>query len=142
MGCDIHCFVEKKDKDNWVQIKGFKSTYEHKKGEKVDEIYDYRWYYLFAKLADVRNYHKNYKPWKEVQGLPDDISLGLKEYFGEWDSDIHSCSSYTLSELINLRDDKDNEDLMEFFDHVIPQIEHLSSVDSNDDVRIVFGFDN
>ena len=61
MGCDIHCYVEYKNKaiDRWSPFGG--------------AINPGRNYDIFAKLAGVRNYN-GVKPVAERRGMPDDAA--------------------------------------------------------------------
>ena len=106
MGCDIHTYIEyrnvRKDKDTWICGDYFKLNSNYSNIEdKYDivHIYDNRDYRLFSILADVRNYSGN-MPISQPKGLPNDCcDFVNKEY--EYDyGDSHSCSYFTLDELI------------------------------------------
>ena len=98
MGCDIHIYVERKKNDKWYNcdyfIPSIKGGY-----ERIETCGD-RNYALFATLADVRNYG-NTKYICEPKGFPDDASDYVKDEYGTWFFDGHSCSYLTLQELID-----------------------------------------
>lgn len=117
MGCDIHCFVEKKDlkTGKWEKITGFKSDFYDKDSDYFstdrfkngDSILDARNYNEFAILANVRNGFgfggcdtgDPIKPISMPKGLPDDISEEVKLKAEEWGSDGHSHSWLTIKEI-------------------------------------------
>lgn len=82
MGCDIHCYAEKKTRCGYKVV--------------LKNAFDYRDYGLFGFLADVRNY-SNIPPISIPRGLPQDVSLEVKSYtclnFG------HSYSWLSVKEL-------------------------------------------
>lgn len=57
-------------------------------------------YYLFAVLADVRNYGDAFVPIAEPRGLPEDVSIKIKRISDYWGGDGHSHSYFTLKELL------------------------------------------
>lgn len=67
MGCDIHCYIEYKDKN---------SSYWHDFGGRINPG---RFYSIFASLAGVRN-SGDIVPIAKPRGIPDDVS-----YEAEWD---------------------------------------------------------
>jgi hypothetical protein len=129
MGCDIHLFVEVRDKpgEPW-RLQPVHWSYEHD-GKKIEQVgFDWRSYDIFAMLAGVRNGSgfagsdtgDGFVPIAEPRGLPDDISRELSsiyhdEPFGDddtrwqtlrdthgssWLGD-HSHSYVTLRELLS-----------------------------------------
>lgn len=117
MGCDIHSFAEKRNKETnkWEKVENAFTlgSYdkERMKKDKGDCPFDWRSYSMFAFLAGVRNYDCC-EPLSEPKGLPDD-----SEYLNEWkesdgwggettrkaeilDNDYHSYSHLTLKELM------------------------------------------
>ena len=116
MGCDIHLYVERREGNRWWKVKdGFKSSmYDESRdyfsGDKFkdcDSPYSDRDYTVFAYLADVRNGYgfagcdtgNAIKPIAQPRGLPEDVSLTLKDDSDWFDADGHSHSYLTLREL-------------------------------------------
>ena len=158
MGCDIHSFAERRNKQT-------------NKWEKVGENpFDWRSYSMFAFLAGVRNYD-HCEPLSEPKGLPNDISDEVKEEYGDGDGwYYHSASFLTAKELLDFDYDKTfwnrrvtkqtssnswngaslaeeregkvltyRENLGEsFFTH----LNELKELGEPEDIRIVFWFDN
>lgn len=106
MGADIHLFVEKKDENGkWQSLDEWSKEDCDEDDEYCvpdvpygKELYRDRNYYLFALLADVRNYD-DIKPIHAPKGLPDDVSEPVKKRSDYEDGDAHSHSWYTLKEL-------------------------------------------
>ena len=84
MGCDIHTCVEVKSGDKWELV--------------AEDWMDGRSYSIFGFLADVRNYSR-VTPISDRKGLPEDMSKGTRESFGDG-IDWHSSSWLTLAELL------------------------------------------
>lgn len=121
MGCDIHCYAEKKENGKWVKVvKAFPNRYyDPSKENKIDddgyewnpefkdEPYSGRNYDLFGILADVRNGRgfagiqtgEGFNPICDPKGLPIDVSDEVKKSSDDWGSDGHSHSWFTLKEL-------------------------------------------
>ena len=114
MGCDIHLFVEYKDKAGkwhrarpritaeWAVQANAEAKAKAKPGEKpylyAEKVwYDNRNYDLFAMLADVRN--DGFNPISAPKGLPRNVSPSVKKESDGWDCDGHSHSWLTLAEL-------------------------------------------
>jgi len=100
MGCDIHSFTEKRNKEN-------------NKWEIVEDSnpFDWRSYSVFAFIADVRNYD-HCEPISLPKGLPDDSEFLNTETDDGWggtetekkrieEMDYHSKSYLTLKELLD-----------------------------------------
>lgn len=109
MGCDIHCYAERKNKDGKWEIVGNKE-----KGEdgwvNIDyEPYVNRNYNLFAILANVRNgtafagckTGEGFNPISNPKGVPSDASEEYASLSEQWDSNGHSHSYFTLRELLD-----------------------------------------
>ena len=97
MGCDIHMFVEVKQKDNdwWQSFDAiFPYPYYHPENaptrynkQFTDEPYNDRNYDLFSALAGVRNGYAfagcdtgdAIKPIQDPRGLPDNVSDEVKK---------------------------------------------------------------
>lgn len=115
MGCDIHCFVEKKVNRKWKKITGFVSDLYRKDNEyfsgpkfkNSESPIDGRVYSLFAILANVRNGRgfagcdtgDRVDPISNPKGLPEDCSIEVKKEADSWGSDGHSHSYLTVKEL-------------------------------------------
>jgi hypothetical protein len=111
MGCDIHFYVEKKNKagTKWVSADVWEKddNYVHVPYEK--RYYSGRNYNLFAILADVRNGSgfagcktgEGFNPISQPKGLPDDVSKEMKQASEGMGGDGHSHSWFTLRELLD-----------------------------------------
>lgn len=160
MGCDIHCYVEKRTPTgDWVMEHDFRSDWyeeghsyfgadEFKSG--ADAPIDQRNYALFGFLAGVRSdvtpaLHwlgerrgdDPFSPW--ARGTPPDCSAAMKEIMD--DVDYHSHSWLTLGELrtawhaAQFSGEGDEFDLTDC-------IQQLEQRGGDDEIRIVFAFDN
>lgn len=97
MGCDIHSFAEKKDKNgNWEVIPDF-------------EPFEVRSYRVYGWLANVRNYSA-LTPIAERRGFPEDASAEVNENYEFWDCDAHSVSWLFVDELLAFNYDAVCED--------------------------------
>jgi len=140
MGCDIHAHFEVKINDKW----------EHYSIPNIK-----RNYYLFTKMAGVRNYDDEIKPISSPKGIPKDISVITKICIKLWEGAGHSYSwlnSQEIKEVIkfleDLYDDKSwkvhHEEFGYFFgngfnDFIDSKEEFLKEIE---DLRLVFWFDN
>jgi hypothetical protein len=161
MGCDIHGFIEVKQKDRWVC-------------KKKHNLKLHRDYYLFTLLADVRNYSKiEYEQklyprkclFDEFRGLPSDVSNFVEKESNNWGCDGHSHSFITLEEFEKIDydepifpiDGSPAKLIMDNFNNVkvtlreiiksncdyFEIIDELKSLKKKpDEVRLVFWFDN
>ena len=112
MGCDIHIYTEKlktvNDKKQWINCDYWiKNSYYDPIEEDpweteyaVHEFYQERDYELFAALAGVRT---NGGPVVPLKGFPDNASEPIRELYKRWDSDGHSHSYLTITELKQLQ---------------------------------------
>lgn len=168
MGCDVHMYVEYKRKANinheWRCGDYFRvdNPLTEKPAIKRVDLYGERDYSLFAVLADVRN--SNLCEYiSEPKGLPDDATDYVRREYAAWGNDAHSCSHFTLRELIEYHDEHKPKDALGYY-VLKPLIERLkqradeldviwdfewrNSLTSNaahqraDNIRIVFWFDN
>lgn len=96
MGCDIHTVVERKVDGKYEAIPGF-------------EPFDWRSYFMYGFLADVRNY-SDVPPLAKPRGLPDDVSEEVRELVDVWGMDGHSHSWLSVAELLDFRYDERVED--------------------------------
>ena len=141
MGCDIH---------GWVEITNiYKNSPEF-----IDAIIELpyrRNYAWFATLAGVRNSF-NLKVLSEPKGLPDKMSIMAELLRAEWKDDGHSYSYLTYKELRGI----DWLQLVPYADGPMQltkavgptwfglwlMLGYLASVYGEDNVRMVFWFDN
>lgn len=154
MGADIHSYLEKRVNGVWVaqgefeeEDNGDGSTYLHQPYRKGP--YSGRNYWLFAILADVRNYTDHFTPWDVERGVPDDASAVYSHLVEQWDGDGHSHSWYTLPELIEhrrrtlLQGGDYLDATRDFFQQVFDFVEGCRDESTTDeDFRLVFFFDN
>jgi hypothetical protein len=96
MGCDIHSYAEKKTDNRWKMIPDLNP-------------FDWRSYGMYGFLANVRNYSA-VPPISEPRGLPDDASEDVKDKKEYWDTDAHSASWLSLTELLGFDYDAPLED--------------------------------
>lgn len=145
MGCDIHCFVEHKNKETgeWEKVEGKWGTYE---GWREDDsspsyrpVYSGGNYQLFGYLAGVRG--EEYDIRSEQRGYPSDAHPDHLKHID--DGDLHSHSYFMLTELLNWNlwwDKEAQEDVKWFYEDVIGQ---LMLIDEDwDNVRLLFCFDS
>jgi hypothetical protein len=115
MGCDIHCYGERRVNGAWEVFDGPLSSwsrYERKHEEEDDEgnviatrriplpVYSGRNYALFTILAGVRDYGpRESKRIADPRGVPDDASADYLFIVESWGVDGHSHSWLTLREL-------------------------------------------
>ncbi len=140
MGCDIHLHIEMKVKGKWL----------HYGCPSMDR--DYR---LFAKMANVRNYH-GIDPISEARGFPcDGVSEVTAVCYAHDKPDVHDISWLTKTEIEELTgwyESKHTWDVVGHRDwkcwnhHCIKSYlcgnNITSSVEGIEDVRFVFWFDN
>lgn len=114
MGCDIHLYVEKLEKEKWVSADKWskEKNDDDSDMERVaydDQIYTGRNYDLFGILADVRNGRgfagvdmgDGFIPIDMPRDLPHDVSPEVGKMADYWEGDGHSHSHFTLKELID-----------------------------------------
>lgn len=95
MGCDIHCYAERKSGKNFVRVKC--------------DAFEDRSYGTFGFLADVRNY-SDVEPIAHRRGFPDDASRAVKTAYEGWGTDAHSPSWLSIDELSEFDYDQAVED--------------------------------
>ena len=104
MGCDIHSFAERRNKETnkWEKVEDAFTldSYdkERMKKDKGEHPFDWRSYSLFAFLADVRNYD-HCEPLAEPKGIPKDVCEEIRSEWEMWEGDGHSASHFTAKEL-------------------------------------------
>lgn len=122
MGCDIHCFVEKKVKSSW---------------KLVEKLEVGRNYTLFGKMAGVRD--RSVEPISEPRHLPDDISDELEklytESYREWCFSVSWLSSAEMKKVRGWARVALADDGFKYWDDAL-----FSQVKSPD-TRLVFWFD-
>lgn len=168
MGCDIHTHVEFRrghrdgSKCKW-QCGDYFSTIDPLDPDAkfvIQELCGDRNYSLFAVLADVRN--DGYDYIDEPRGLPDDVTEFVKKDYETWGWDAHSCSYFTLRELIEYHDEYKPKDIYGH-DILLPLINELKrradefhfiyefswdgtrrdeAMQKAEDIRFIFWFDN
>lgn len=167
MGCDIHFYVERWTSSNdYSGPKDLSDDRERKLNELLEDVpTEYRWvsadkweledsnwhipwnleyynnrnYYIFSILADVRN-SGEVEPLDYPRGIPNDASIGYLYKCGQWDSDAHSHSYFTLDELLNVDWSQYDSDYIE---ELMETIEKMKEIDDDPlNVRCCFFFDN
>lgn len=120
MGCDIHLHIEVKINDKWEHFSEF------------DMLRNYE---LFSFL--VTDHPRNdygIKGISNARGLPEDVN-GLTRYILSYSDDLHTHSFLTLKEIFEF---KGNSYSLGEACIKTPVLDKFS----NDDIRIVFGFDS
>lgn len=138
MGCDIHFYVERKADGKWQEVRfdTWYATYDNEKRWPITQAYVSRWYDLFARLANVRNYGVRVESISDPRGLPGDTSETVLAEYESWGADAHSASYYTLTELLA-------QDWSDYGGEWQGALARMRGVDANtDNVRAVFWFDN
>lgn len=105
MGCDIHCFVEKKIDGAWVNQQPTEPSevWDNESQTYVDgplvpkQTHIWRNYTLFGALANVRREYPGLS--KDPRGIPDDVSAEIQQEYSAMEGDAHSASYATLEEL-------------------------------------------
>ena len=104
MGCDIHSFAERRNKETnkWEKVEDAFTldSYDKElmKKDKDEHPFDWHSYSLFAFLADVRNYD-HCEPLAEPKGIPKDVCEEIRSEWERWEGDGHSASFFTAKEL-------------------------------------------
>lgn len=95
MGCDIHCYAERKTPTGQ---------------EVVPDLapFDWRSYGMYGFLADVRNY-SDVPPIAQPRGIPSDASQSVRDEYESWNGDAHSASWLSIAELTNFDYDQSME---------------------------------
>lgn len=168
MGCDIHMYVEYRPKarhdvgwcngDHFILDEPLSVRSEMKR----IELYRERNYPLFSVLADVRNY--DYLTCIDYpRGIPEDATEYVMHEYFRWGMDAHSCSYFTLRELIDYRDEEHPRDpfgrdiLEPIIGRLTKRADELgliwvfewdnhdtrdATLEKAENIRIVFWFDN
>lgn len=148
MGCDITCFVEVRTGGEWCIVDDPKNP-----DYFLDPLWE-RHYGLFGWLAGVCNYVK-IAPLSPPRGLPQDLSVGVRDCYNTTPVHTFSHSYYTLRELLDVdysvavTDRREEDDgvirVLPLWDFLGPEyqrmLETLKALGPPDDVRIVFWFD-
>lgn len=155
MGCDIHLYLEKKefgygkdaDKfvwvslDKWTEMGEFGDIYLDVDSE--DRFYRKRNYNLFCALAGVTSHRLSNVPnYMKPKGIPADCSKLIYSAIKYWESDGHSHSYLTLKELKEFDWSSYGDTCDEFKNEVLKKMELLKEELTDNDIRIVFFFDN
>lgn len=139
MGCDIHMYVEYRRNGDWKNGDYFMLDNPDaiKPKRKRMELYDARNYDLFAVLANVRNYDLR-EYIDDPRGLPDDVTYYVEHEYEDWGWDAHSCSYFTLQELIDF--DEEHEPRSILGRHILrPLIDRLKQ--RADELRLIYDFE-
>lgn len=177
MGCNIHAYVEarKIGEEKWSLVEpmgrdknGYGSKHDDQAPDSAHDIecHWHRNYFLYAILANVRNYHGDVKCIDEPKGPPTDMSDQYREILHYedkegnllFDTDYHSHSYHDLETLINeidwgYRDPNDSNKFRDlryycsdFFGEVINPMRAIESLKEDGrqiyETRCVFHFDN
>ena len=172
MGCDIHMYVERRNdkygggKTEWVNGDYFSIEHPNKPECAISQqdLWGERCYDLFAVLANVRNrgYGEAYPYIDEPRGLPDDVTEYVKQEYDSWCIDAHSCSYFTLKELVEFHNAKKPTNIFgyDILEPLIERIKHRANdfniiydfewkhpwtddmLNKMDNIRIVFWFDS
>lgn len=142
MGCDIHMYVEYKNKrggdGSWLCGDYFQvddPLCESPVYNRI-ELYGDRNYALFAVLANVRN--GGYDYIELPRGLPADATEYVEQEYERWRGDAHSCSYFTLRELIEYHDEY--KPLSDYgYDILGPVISRLKQ--RADDLSLIWDFE-
>jgi hypothetical protein len=140
MGCDIHLYFEKKNKQGiWEKIE-------------IDEriIPRDRYYHLFSFLADVRSYGEfKCEPQFANRGIPKDSSCpGLDDESEDFWIGDHSFTHAYLDEILESPWEKyelQDSYFIIFCEYVLPRLCCFCGVLSKEEeknIRVIMGFDN
>lgn len=146
MGCDIHCFVEKRNNKNnqWELFN--EKIFTQWRDEKCSKPFSDRNYAVFATLAGVRNIY-GMTPIVPSRGVPDDMSEQVKKELDLRRYDAHSGNWIYLKELLDFdfdncisKNSKDTYRELISSEEFFTNLEELRTVGNPEDVRIVFWF--
>ena len=136
MICDIHTFIEYRQKQDTEWKDGNLYTKGIEGFEKTFMKSEYRNYNLFTALANVRGTGGICDP----RGLPNDVSREAFLAVGSWEGDAHSTSYFTLAELIkHSHEFPIIVELMNELDYYATVLNHSITPEN---IRIIFWFDN
>lgn len=99
MGCDIHCYAERRTTDGYECLSDAKP-------------FDWRSYGMYGFLANVRNYSA-VPPISMPRNLPVDMSPDVRAASEAWASDGHSHSWLSVAELLAFDYNAEMEDRRE-----------------------------
>jgi hypothetical protein len=158
MGCDIHARAEMQMRinrnhdqfhnDTWEKVGHvFGNRWYRSEGDPTDynspytdKPIDLRNYEVFTALANVRE-ADGITPISEPRGIPEDASYEYRE-LAENDGDAHSESWVTLAELKAYDTSAFDDVTKEIWQTLIENLESVKHGRSDDQVRMVFYFDN
>lgn len=157
MGCDIHLWIEGKDKKgNWFVANPRFVDYSNPTRVRDAEEYDVgRNYTLFSALANIRNDNKI--PFiQESRGLPHDVTEDVRYEADNWDLDGHSFGWVSVQEMQKYFYEYkySNDETLKYAGEVVSQLyfecfslsqsirdDNYNNLDI-EDMRLVFWFDN
>lgn len=137
MGCDIHAMIERRSYADWD------SKQEHPRWKNAGDPELWRNYALFTALAGVRQNDDNQPIISEPRGVQDDWCRPFEAWYNEWKLDAHSTSFVTLAEIKNYHWDSPYPWWQEVWDHLVNALDRVKRFgDTDEDIRLVFFFDN
>lgn len=164
MGTDIHLYVERKLRDEWVLVdpippfrRGPEKNPTEMLADCAKEFEDVvperanlwrimRYYTLFTRLAGVRKSNSLPTPTiKGVQfGIPDDISVMLKALYEVQLDGMHSAAFCTLLDLVSRNHEEEPEFVSMHLNELTDALSRLKQDYGLQDnqVRIVYWFDD
>lgn len=153
MGCDIHLFAEQRIDGKWKSLDKYTKNEDYSEGDEFgepefeikreDKFYSGgRNYNLFCALSGARSFEFCNEP-KIVavpRGIPLDSCEEIKQEVDRYGTDGHTHSFLYRYDLENFDWRDYGETCNDFLLEVIPKM--IATGASEDDVRIVFFFDN
>ena len=147
MGCDIHSYVEYRDKatGQWKMVRIYVPYRWEPERLDLVEPYNGRNYDLFSMLADVRG---SATPIAEPRGIPQDASDEVRREYESVEDWVHTPSWLTLAELRVASKDKKTYDKEErsYLKGLINGIDFMLGASwrwvDDIDARIIVWFDN
>lgn len=147
MACDIHSYVEYRDKttSQWKMVRIYVPYRWEPERLDLVEPYNGRNYDLFAMLAGVRGCST---PIAQPRGIPQDASDGVRREYESVEDWVHTPSWLTLAELRVASKDKKTYDKDErsYLKALINGIDFMLDAScrwaDDIDVRTIFWFDN
>ena len=147
MGCDIHSYVEYRNKDTgkWNMVRIYVPYCWEPERLDLVEPYNSRNYELFSMLAGVRGFAT---PISEPRGIPQDASNGVRREYESVEDWVHTPSWLTLAELRVASKDKKtyNKDERSYLKGLINGIDFMLGASyhwvDDIDARLVFWFDS
>jgi len=154
MGCDIHLFAEKRVNGKWENLNKFTKNKDYDQNDndfgerefeikREDRFYTGgRNYNLFCALAGARSFEFINEPKivSPPRGIPNDCCEEIRNEIESMGSDGHTHSYLYLYDLECFDWSEYGETCDDFLLEVMPKM--IATGSSDEDVRIVFFFDN